>query len=53
MQEVVVFKVFQRRHDGTEDFVRTRIEYKNGFGDLTSEFWFGICLKCHFLCQDF
>lgn len=53
VQEVVVFKVFQRRHDGTEDFVRTWMEYKNGFGDSTSEFWFGTCLICHFLCQDF
>lgn len=44
-----VFKVIQRRHDGTEDFDRTWMEYKNGFGDLTSEFWFGTCLIYHFL----
>lgn len=40
--------VIQRRHDGTEDFDRTWMEYKNGFGDLTSEFWFGND-KLHYL----
>ena len=27
--------------DGSEDFVRTWLDYKNGFGIQTSEFWLG------------
>ncbi|XP_062600622.1 ficolin-2-like [Saccostrea cucullata] len=33
--------VFQRRLDGSEDFYRTWTESKDGFGNLTDEFWFG------------
>ncbi|XP_063436198.1 ficolin-2-like [Mytilus trossulus] len=33
--------VFQRRIDGATDFFRDWIDYENGFGSLTSEFWLG------------
>ncbi|XP_062609942.1 ficolin-2-like [Saccostrea cucullata] len=43
--------VFQRRIDGSEDFYRTWEEYKNGFGNLTAEFWFGNEKLYHLLSQ--
>ncbi|XP_068121032.1 angiopoietin-related protein 5 [Hyperolius riggenbachi] len=34
--------VIQRRIDGTIDFRRTWLEYTEGFGELTGEFWLGL-----------
>ena len=41
------YLVIQRRKDGSVDFNRTWVEYENGFGELTGEFWYGLkALRC-------
>lgn len=34
--------MFLRRMNGTVDFDRPRVEYRRGFGNLLTEFWFGL-----------
>ena len=43
--------VFQRRQDGTVDFFRNWVDYKHGFGNLSTEFWWGL-EKLHAATRD-
>jgi len=40
-----VIQVFQRRQSGAVDFDREWIDYQNGFGDLSKNFWLGSTVR--------
>ena len=37
----IQLQVFQKRNDGTVNFNQSWNAYREGFGELTGEFWFG------------
>ena len=38
---MLIFQIFQRRQDGSENFYRDWHNYTNGFGNVDGEFWLG------------
>ena len=46
----VCLQVIQRRVNGKVDFFRTWKDYRDGFGDLSEEFWMGMCHLLYCAC---